>query len=150
MTELFSCNLRDDVTIEAIEEALMNEEKGKGRALSFFNKEARNSELLQDYSGDDLYHLLDAMTLISEWGNNKQVFQVDDDFIRELLNTDEIFYEKDSWKYLPYKCFYLDISESNELCRDFQCKGRCSGYARQKFRECHDVYRHGYFLLSGI
>ena len=123
MTELFSCNLRDDVTIEAIEEALMNEEKGKGRALSFFNKEARNSELLQDYSGDDLYHLLDAMTLISEWGNNKQVFQVDDDFIRELLNTDEIFYEKDSWKYLPYKCFYLDISESNELCRDFQCKG---------------------------
>lgn len=35
MTELFSCNLRDDVTIEAIEEALMNEEKGKGRALSF-------------------------------------------------------------------------------------------------------------------
>ena len=51
MTELFSCNLRDDVTIEAIEEALMNEEKGKGRALSFFNKEARNSELLQDYSG---------------------------------------------------------------------------------------------------
>lgn len=123
MTELFSCNLRDGVTIEAIEEALMNEEKGKGRALSFFNKEARNSELLQDYSGDDLYHLLDAMTLISEWGNNKQVFQVDDDFIRELLNTDEIFYEKDSWKYLPYKCFYLDISESNELCRDFQCKG---------------------------
>lgn len=60
-------------------------------------------------------------TFFKSW--NKQVFRLDNDFVHELLNTEEVFYEKDSWKFLPYQLFYLDIEDCPEYCEMFSCQG---------------------------
>lgn len=58
---------------------------------------------------------LDAISMLQIWARNKQIFSFDADFLAELLNTDTPIFEKDSWDYLPYNPFYVDLSDSEEL-----------------------------------
>lgn len=58
---------------------------------------------------------LDAISLLQIWSRNKQIFSFDADFLAELLNTESPNFEKDSWDYLPYNPFYVDLSDSEEL-----------------------------------
>lgn len=64
-----------------------------------------------------------AVSLIRQWSVNKQVFKFDGDFIDELLKTEDIFVEQDMFSFLPFKTFFVDISEHEELCKSLDISG---------------------------
>lgn len=54
------------------------------------------------------------MGVIGEkWKKFKQVYKVDPDFIPELYNTDNVKIPVSALKNIPYKCFYVDLSNTN-------------------------------------
>ena len=65
----------------------------------------------------------DCMSLVMTWQKNKQVYRFDKDFTDELLRTENLRFAKDAWCYLPYKLFYVDISDNQELCQKINCEG---------------------------
>lgn len=66
---------------------------------------------------------LDSMSLVMLWAKNKQVFAFDKDFTDELLRTEEVHLTKNGWDYLPFKTFYVDLSDNEELCDKILGKG---------------------------
>jgi len=60
---------------------------------------------------------------VSSWSNNKQVFKFDKDFLEELVRTENLSINENAWDYLPYTSFYVDISDSQELCRQLAGEG---------------------------
>ena len=46
---------------------------------------------------------------IKRWEQNKQVFQFDKTFVSELLETENIEFVKNSWDYLLFNDFYIDL-----------------------------------------
>lgn len=47
------------------------------------------------------------------WKENKQVYKIDDDFIHELVMTDNIHIPIDIIEQLPYQTFCIDMTENN-------------------------------------
>lgn len=66
---------------------------------------------------------LDSISLAMLWAKNKQVFAFDKDFTDELLRTEEIRITKNGWDFLPFKTFYVDLSDNKELCEKILGKG---------------------------
>lgn len=91
--------------------------------LSCLSASAKNVMMLKSLQKAEMFDAVESMAAMKLWSYNKQVYRLDNDFIRELLNTEEVFYEKDSWNYLPYHMFYLDIEECPEYCKAFSCTG---------------------------
>lgn len=66
---------------------------------------------------------LKLVKIFKDWLYNKQIFTVDNDFVENLINTDEVVYIKDALNHLPYKTFYIDFSESEYLKNNLLCDG---------------------------
>lgn len=66
------------------------------------------TEMLRDF---------DSIASVMLWQKNKQVFRLDKDFTNELVRTEDLCFVKDAYKFLPYKVFYVDISDNKELCQ---------------------------------
>lgn len=65
----------------------------------------------------------DSISLVMMWAKNKQVFAFDKDFTNELVKTDGIQFTKDCFDFLPYKYFYIDLSDNAELCQKMYAEG---------------------------
>ena len=66
---------------------------------------------------------LKPAVIIGQWQYRKQCYKFDKDFIEELLNTDTVTYSRNMLKYLPYKSFYVDLSDDKELCEKIGAVG---------------------------
>lgn len=66
---------------------------------------------------------MDICATICEWQNSKQIYRFDNDFLKELINTDSFHFQKDTWSHLPVSCFYADISDAKQLCNEINCIG---------------------------
>lgn len=71
-------------------------------------------ETLQDYNSESLIML---------WSRDKQVFKIDRDFADELLDTDNLCVPVDAFDHLPFKYFYVDLSDCTEVCDKTLCGG---------------------------
>lgn len=58
--------------------------------------------------------LIISFLIALEWSKHKQVYRFDNDFLTELIETDNIVFRKDMFDYLPYNTFYLDVQNINE------------------------------------
>ena len=76
--------------------------------------DARRNDILCD---------IDAISLTMIWAKNKQVFKFDADFLNELVNTRTVTMSENSWDYLPYDTFYIDISDNPDICNRILGKG---------------------------
>ena len=131
MNSAYQMSIRNSVSAEAILDILtapstdsqQELQKRKNGIFSFLKPNAKANAFLKGLSNSELFDALESMAIIKKWSRNKQVFRLDNDFVHELLNTEEVFYEKDSWKFLPYQLFYLDIEDCPEYCEMFSCQG---------------------------
>lgn len=82
--------------------------------LSLKNSHKVLEETLKDF---------DSMASILFWERDKQVFRFDKDFADELIRTENIIMAKDTFRYLPYTTFYVDISENREICNAIAGEG---------------------------
>lgn len=112
-----------DILIAPNTDSQQELQRRKNGILSFLKPNARANVFLKGLQNSELFDALESMAIIKKWSCNKQVFRLDNDFVHELLNTEEVFYEKDSWKFLPYQLFYLDIEDCPEYCEMFSCQG---------------------------
>ena len=71
----------------------------------------------------EVFRDFDSYANVSMWEQNKQVFKFDKDFTNELIRTENLVLSKDVFKYLPYKSFYVDISDNRELCKEILGEG---------------------------
>lgn len=131
MNSAYQMSIRNSVSAEAILDILtapstdsqQELQKRKNGIFSFLKPNAKVNTFLKGLPNSELFDALESMAVIKKWSWNKQVFRLDNDFVHELLNTEEVFYEKDSWKFLPYQLFYLDIEDCPEYCEMFSCQG---------------------------
>lgn len=89
----------------------------KSDKLSFLISKMGKKEM-KDFLND-----IDAISLIMMWERNKQVFKFDKDFTNELVRTERLKYTKDMYDFLPYECFYIDVSDNKEICNSIIGKG---------------------------
>jgi len=59
----------------------------------------------------DIYDVCLRPTLYQKWKSNKQVYKPDPDFIKALIRTENLKITKDTFKHLPCKHFYIDVSD---------------------------------------
>ena len=64
-----------------------------------------------------------SMANVTEWSRNKQVFKFDADFLDELVRTENLTVNKNAWDYLPFRSFYVDISDNKRLCESLKGEG---------------------------
>ena len=80
-----------------------------------------------------------APVLLEEWSKSKQIYKPDPIFADALLNTDKLDLSESMIKHLPYKYFYIDLSE----CKQF---GAMAGvfvfirYEEKKKRIAFSIY----------
>ena len=56
------------------------------------------------------------------WEKEKQIFRFDKDFTEALADTDKLCFTENMLDFLPCQAFVLDISENQEMCKQFQCE----------------------------
>ena len=61
----------------------------------------------------DIYDICLRPTIYQKWKRNKQVYKPDPDFIKALIRTENLKITKDTFKRLPCKHFYIDVSDCN-------------------------------------
>ena len=66
---------------------------------------------------------IDTHALLRKWETNKQVFKFDAEFTDALVDTKGLSITQDSFKYLPYSVFYVDISDNKRLCQEIVGEG---------------------------
>ena len=88
------------------------------KTLDFLSRGSSQEEAYREFFSD-----FDAMYNIKKWAQNKQVFKFDKDFLEELIRTENLHMTKDLFDYLPFKHFYIDISDDRELCEEIFCDG---------------------------
>ena len=59
----------------------------------------------------DIYDLCLRTTIYQKWKRNKQVYKPDSDFIKALIRTENLKITKDTFKHLPCRHFYIDVSD---------------------------------------
>lgn len=105
---------------------LISLETSDERRTEILNKSEKIPSLLSTLPHEDKEELLrdlDATSLLLMWSRNKQVFKFDKDFTDELVKTEKLKYTKDMFDYLPYECFYVDLSDNKELCESIIGEG---------------------------
>lgn len=71
----------------------------------------------------DVISDFDAMSSMLLWSKSKQVYKFDKDFIDALIKTDNLRVPVDAFDYLPYKHFYVDISDNRDVCNNVLAEG---------------------------
>lgn len=79
----------------------------------------------REIASTDVTRELYSMGLLATWSKNKQVFKLDADFMEELLKTDNYVFTKDVFEYLPYKTFYIDLSDCIDIAEQVKAHGIC-------------------------
>ena len=104
-----------------------------------------NVRAFTDFTSDDLMQL-DFYSMIMLWAKSKQVYRFDKDFTEELLRTENLRYIKDSWNYLPYSVFFVDISDNAELCERLKCMGF---FLKAVYNSLEDNWKIHLYRLDG-
>lgn len=63
----------------------------------------------------DFRKVSESYNIVRRWQKNKQVFTFDEDFLQELLNTENVKFHRDSWDYIPYNNFFIDLEECSDI-----------------------------------
>ena len=100
MNSAYQMSIRNSVSAEAILDILtapstdsqQELQKRKNGIFSFLKPNAKVNTFLKGLPNSELFDALESMAVIKKWSWNKQVFRLDNDFVHELLNTEEVFY----------------------------------------------------------
>ena len=76
------------------------------------------------------------LKILKDWMYNKQLFVVDGDFFDTLIDTEEITLTKEIFDYLPFKTFYVDLSQSKTAKSDLDCNGMFVNIHKEDIRNC--------------
>lgn len=131
----------DNISLEDLKKLALGDENEKIYTIKKYPKLRRVCDAIQKRdpnlslifaAGDEssttkMFHEfltdMDAVYNVLSWSKNKQVFKFDDDFINELIRTEDIYMVKDVFDYLPFNQFYIDFSDNKNLVEKIYCHG---------------------------
>ena len=59
--------------------------------------------------------VLSTSLVVDKWAQFKMVYKIDSDFFHEIKLTENLFTSKDMFDKLPFKCFFIDLTEVENL-----------------------------------
>lgn len=60
---------------------------------------------------------------ILNWGDTKQIFSFDADFLDALAKTEDVMIVDGLFSHLPFTSMYLDFSKSEQFVKEYDCEG---------------------------
>ena len=84
----------------------------------------------------DVISEIKHLKILKDWMYNKQLFAVDGDFFDTLIDTEEITLTKGIFDYLPFKTFYVDLTQSKTAKSDLDCNGMFINIHKEDIRNC--------------
>lgn len=113
--------LEELICMPAIQDACNHLEKNGYADCSLYLKQLK----LHLSNIPDCEHIstLVSLNIFRNWIYNKQIFTIDEDFSEILINTENIVISKDLLDHLPFKTFYLDLYQSEQLKKSLLCDG---------------------------